>query len=43
MKTISSILYPDPQAQRPSGKCPRCGGCVYPPGNHCPRCERDKP
>ena len=31
MKTISSILYPDPQAQRPAGKCPRCGGCVYSP------------
>lgn len=43
MKTISSILYTDPQAQRPAGKCPKCGGCVYLPGKNCIRCQRDKP
>lgn len=43
MRTIASILYIDPQAQKEAGRCPVCGGCVYWPGLHCIRCERDKP
>lgn len=43
MKTISSMLYTDPLAQAPAGKCPHCGGCVYDPGRHCIHCERDEP
>ena len=40
MGKIEEILYIDPQQQRPGGKCRRCGGLVYGPGYHCPRCER---
>lgn len=43
MSTIESALFPDPQACKPLGNCPECGGCIYPPSGHCIRCERDKP
>jgi len=42
MHQIEEILYPDLQAQRPAGICSRCGGVVYAPTRHCPRCRRDK-
>ena len=38
--TIESTLYIDPQAAKPSGFCPTCGGALYPPGHNCLRCER---
>lgn len=41
--TIEQTLYPDPQAQRPGGRCPVCGGALYGPGFHCIRCGRDEP
>ncbi len=40
MQKIEEGLYFDPQKRKPIGKCRRCGGWVYPPGSHCPRCER---
>jgi len=39
---IESILYIDPQAQKPAGYCSRCGGAVYFPGCRCIRCGRDE-
>lgn len=38
--TIESTLYIDPQAAKPSGFCPTCGGALYAPGNTCLRCSR---
>lgn len=38
--TIESALYIDPQAAKPSGFCPTCGGELYAPGNNCLRCQR---
>ena len=40
--TIESILFQDPQAQKPDAFCQRCGGEVYAPGCVCSRCE-DRP
>jgi uncharacterized OB-fold protein len=40
MEKIEEILYIDPQQQQPGGKCRLCDAIVYPPGYHCPRCER---
>jgi hypothetical protein len=36
------MLLTDPQC-RPEKQCILCGGCVYPPGYHCIRCERSQP
>lgn len=38
--TIESTLYIDPQAEKPSGFCPTCGGELYQPSHCCLRCER---
>ena len=38
--TMESNLYIDPQAVKPSGFCPTCGGELYPPSHSCLRCER---
>lgn len=37
---IASILYIDPQDQKPADYCPVCGGEVYEPSLTCLRCER---
>ncbi len=37
---IESLLFPDPQAQRPGCFCQRCGGECYAPSFRCLRCER---
>ncbi len=42
MGKIEELLYTDPQQRQPVGKCRRCHGDIYPPGYHCPRCERRK-
>ena len=39
---IESVLLTDPQRRREK-RCTRCGGCVYPPGYRCIRCERSQP
>lgn len=38
--TIESTLYIDPQAAKPSGFCPTCGGELYAPSHLCLRCQR---
>jgi hypothetical protein len=38
-----SVLYCDPQAARPAGFCPVCGGECYAPSLMCIRCERRIP
>lgn len=40
---VEPTLYVDPQAARPAGYCPRCGGALYLPSLCCIRCERDLP
>ena len=40
---IEPVLYIDLQAAIPAFYCPVCGGARYAPGEHCLRCERDKP
>ena len=40
---IEPTLYWDPQAERPAGYCPACGGALYKPGLWCVRCERGRP
>lgn len=38
--TIEPTLYLDPQAVKPAGYCPVCGGALYNPSLVCLRCER---
>ena len=40
---IQEMLFFDPQAQKPAGVCPVCGGELYAPSLHCLRCERRQP
>lgn len=40
--SIEPTLYMDPQAVKPAGFCPVCGGELYRPGLSCLRCERDE-
>ncbi len=40
-QTMESNLYIDPQAERPAGYCPKCGGALYAPSCQCIRCGRD--
>jgi len=37
---LESILYRDPQAEKPARFCPGCGGECYWPSLVCLRCER---
>lgn len=39
---MKPILLTDPQ-RRPEKRCTLCGGCIYPPGYRCIRCERSRP
>ena len=38
---VETVLYIDPQAARPVGFCPVCGGAIYAPEGSCIRCQRD--
>lgn len=40
---IEPVLYIDPQAQKPSGFCEKCGGECYHPGPLCYDCREDMP
>ena len=40
---IEPVLYIDPQRERRTGECPRCGGVCYWPTFSCLRCERRLP
>jgi len=40
MPVFESILYTDPQAERPVCFCPVCGGECYGPSGICVNCER---
>ena len=40
---IDPTLFFDPQAAPRVRFCPRCGGCTYPPGYSCIRCEEAEP
>ncbi|HIT34249.1 MAG TPA: hypothetical protein IAC31_06460 [Candidatus Faecousia intestinigallinarum] len=42
-QNVESTLFSDPQAVRPAGYCPLCGGALYPPSLTCLRCERRRP
>ncbi len=42
MCPIEQAVRFDPQQAREQ-PCPNCGGSVYAPGWHCPKCEEDKP
>lgn len=37
---IEQALYTDPQAEKPAGLCPDCGGELYAPSCVCSRCRR---
>lgn len=37
---IESLLYIDPQNEKPAAFCPECGGELYAPSMICLRCER---
>lgn len=39
---VESVLYTDPQNVVPAGRCPVCGGALYPPGLYCLRCDREQ-
>lgn len=41
MKQTVSVLFVDPQTERPGDYCPLCGGERYFPSLVCIRCERD--
>ena len=36
---LSSSLFTDPQAKKPTALCPICGWELYAPGAVCPRCQ----
>lgn len=38
---MEPTMFFDPQAERRIRFCPRCGGCTYPPGYGCLRCEEE--
>ena len=38
---IESTLFIDTQSQKPTGRCPVCGGEVYAPTESCARCCRE--
>ncbi len=40
--TVPTMFF-DPQAEAKVEFCPVCGGCTYPPGYHCLRCEEAVP
>ena len=40
---LEPTLFFDPQAEPRIRLCEVCGGCTYPPGYHCLRCEREAP
>lgn len=39
---IESVLYIDPQNEKPTAHCPECGGELYAPSFICLRCKRRK-
>lgn len=39
--TMEPTMFFDPQAVTPVQYCPVCGGCTYPPGHFCLRCEEE--
>lgn len=41
--STEAVLYTDPQAQKPQGFCPVCGGEIYAPEGICLRCQRRWP
>ena len=40
-QSIEQILYIDPQAKRPDGFCPCCGGALWLPSLRCIRCGKE--